>query len=190
MRRVIVALEMRGLEATPELHAKLRRELKSLLSCSGSRLIDVRVARKRVEVDLLTDDVQGVVSKLSSAAPVEYFRMVGEAEPEPFENSLRLAVTLFNDERFWEAHETLENVWHRESGPRRAVLSGLIKLAAAHVHFQKGNVDNYFRLLEAAENHLAEWSDETLSGIDIKRLRGEIESVIKARSPKLFSLSM
>lgn len=48
-------------------------------------------------------------------------------------------IALFNRGAFFEAHEVLEEIWKRTEGADRNVLQGLIQIAAAMVHFQRGN---------------------------------------------------
>lgn len=46
---------------------------------------------------------------------------------------------LFNGGHFFQAHEVLEKSWREETGERRDFYQGLIQVAAALVHVQKGN---------------------------------------------------
>ena len=46
---------------------------------------------------------------------------------------------LFNDERFFEAHEAWEELWRAEAGRDRAFVQGLILVAGHFVHVGKGN---------------------------------------------------
>ena len=45
----------------------------------------------------------------------------------------------FNAELFFEAHEVLEDLWRETKGPERDFYHGLIQVAAAYVHVQRGN---------------------------------------------------
>ncbi|MGC9152873.1 MAG: DUF309 domain-containing protein [Vulcanisaeta sp.] len=56
-------------------------------------------------------------------------------------------VELFNEERFWEAHEVLEEIWrvNRDEG-----LRGLIVLAAAFVKLQEDEPDSFQLLMNDA----------------------------------------
>ncbi|MCS7145241.1 MAG: DUF309 domain-containing protein [Nitrososphaerota archaeon] len=189
MPRVIVALMLKGLDATPENHAEMMKRARGLLAPHGCRVIDARIGRRRVEVDFFADDIQSAVSALSTWAPIEYFREVGVSEDRSEEELVSLAAELFNEERFWEAHEVLEQVWRTKRGAEREVLSGLIKLAAAFVHLQKGRPQNFFKLLNAAMSHLSGWSREKYHLIDIARLRDEIRTTLASRSPRYITFS-
>ena len=48
-------------------------------------------------------------------------------------------VELFNDQQWYEAHDVLEDLWHETTDPDRRVLQGLIQVAVAHVHLERGN---------------------------------------------------
>lgn len=60
-------------------------------------------------------------------------------------------IRLFNQEKFFEAHEVLEDLWRREKGPARIFHQALIQTAAALVHIQKHNPEGARRLLAEAE---------------------------------------
>ena len=63
--------------------------------------------------------------------------------------------TLFNEERFYEAHERWEELWRAESGREREFVQGLI-LAAAHLHHvEKGNWSGARRTASAALEKLS-----------------------------------
>jgi predicted metal-dependent hydrolase len=47
-------------------------------------------------------------------------------------------IVLFNDGRFWDAHEAWERIWQRHDEPWRFFVQGLIQAAAAHHQLQRG----------------------------------------------------
>ncbi|MEM0444955.1 MAG: DUF309 domain-containing protein [Nitrososphaerota archaeon] len=176
MRRFIIALRLKGLEATQQLHEGYVGEARRLLSHIACSVVDVRIGGRRLEVDVLTDNPDEVVKTLSTGlAPLEYVREVAPLEGLSEEEIVNLAVSLFNDERFWEAHEALEQVWRNKAGEEREVLSGLIKLSAAFVHAQKGRGENSLRMLQSALNHLSRWSRERYYNVNVEALRKELE---------------
>lgn len=71
-------------------------------------------------------------------------------------NALERGVALFNDGRFWEAHEAWEGIWLAAEGDEKQFLQGLIQLAAAYHHVQRGTSPRgAVRLFEAALRRLA-----------------------------------
>ena len=67
-----------------------------------------------------------------------------------FDHALRRGIALFNNGEFWQAHEAWEEAWLHESGERKLFLQGLIQLAAAHYHLQRGTPAGGLRLFESA----------------------------------------
>jgi uncharacterized protein len=63
-------------------------------------------------------------------------------------------VELFNARRFWEAHEAWEELWLASSGDEKQFLQGLIQLAAAYHHVQRGTFRGGVRLFDAALRRL------------------------------------
>ncbi|HVG23809.1 MAG TPA: DUF309 domain-containing protein [Thermoanaerobaculia bacterium] len=59
-------------------------------------------------------------------------------------------VSLFNAHEFWRAHEAWERDWLVSSGDEKLFLQGLIQLAAAYHHVQRGTYRGGVRLFDAA----------------------------------------
>jgi len=67
---------------------------------------------------------------------------------------LRSGADLFNQEKFFAAHEVWEDCWRESVGPLRAVLQGLVQAAAGFHHLQSGNREGAISLLAKAESRL------------------------------------
>jgi uncharacterized protein len=65
-------------------------------------------------------------------------------------HELSEGVARFNAGRFWDAHESWEEIWLGAEPPERTFLQGMIQLAAAYHHFQRGTLPGGVRLVEAA----------------------------------------
>jgi uncharacterized protein len=61
--------------------------------------------------------------------------------------ALRQGVEEFNHACFFEAHDTLEELWRDTSGPLRLFYQGLIQLAVAFYHLSNGNRRGALNLL-------------------------------------------
>ena len=72
------------------------------------------------------------------------------SEFEPRTSNLEPGIVLFNSHRFWEALEAWETIWLASSGPHKIFLQGLIQLAAAYHHVQRGTFRGAIRLFDAA----------------------------------------
>jgi predicted metal-dependent hydrolase len=53
--------------------------------------------------------------------------------------SLELGIAQFNAHEFYECHETLEDLWMLETGPRRLFLQAIIHFAVALYHAERNN---------------------------------------------------
>lgn len=84
---------------------------------------------------------------------------------------------LFNEEKFFEAHEALELLWldakkaRHDLPPENPVdfYHGLIQIAAAFVHLKKGSPEGARKLLESASRYLAPYPPLS-AGIFIQKL--------------------
>jgi predicted metal-dependent hydrolase len=81
-------------------------------------------------------------------------------------NALAAGLEAYEQGDFFEAHELLEPAWMGTDVPAdRALLQGLIKVAAAYVHAVRGNPAGIVRNLEGARARLIE-SIEDRAAID------------------------
>ena len=70
-------------------------------------------------------------------------------------SSLIEGVALFNEQKFWHAHEAWERIWLTSEGDEKRFLQGLIQLAAAYHHVQRRTYRGGVRLFDAALEKLA-----------------------------------
>ena len=101
------------------------------------------------------------------------------------DQGLKEGLALFNEERFWEAHETLEQVWRETEGPERDAIQSLILTCAAFVHYQKGETDICLSVLRRAR---VKMSDVKLPFLDLGGLRSDIDSILDSGRVQLFKL--
>jgi predicted metal-dependent hydrolase len=80
-------------------------------------------------------------------------------------NAIEKGVALFNDREFWHAHEAWEEIWLKATGEEKIFLQGLIQLAAAYHHVQRGTFRGGVRLFDAALRKLEPFAGGYL-GID------------------------
>jgi uncharacterized protein len=58
-------------------------------------------------------------------------------------------VRFFNSRRFWDAHEAWEEIWLHAESDADQFLQGLIQIAAAYHHLQRGTFRGGVRLFDA-----------------------------------------
>ncbi len=88
------------------------------------------------------------------------------------------AVEEFNDGYYFESHETLEDLWMVTPLPDRDFFQAVIQLAAAFVHFVRGEYPGIVKLLDAAADKLRAFVPEQ-RGVDVAALLADTE---KARA--------
>jgi uncharacterized protein len=88
----------------------------------------------------------------------------GEAPPE-----LDEGIRLFNEGRWFEAHEVLERAWLAEPGPLRHLYQGILQVGVGLHHARRGNVHGGLRLLDRGMARLAPFEPDRL-GVDVARL--------------------
>jgi hypothetical protein len=97
-------------------------------------------------------------------------------------------IQLFNEERFWECHEALEQAWHPSKGVERDAIQSIILTAAAFVHYQKGEEETCLSILRRARDKMA--SAENHEKMDFKQLRQNIDEILDSGKIQLFKIRM
>lgn len=71
-----------------------------------------------------------------------------------FVSHLVAGVEQFNSRRFWDAHEAWEEIWLHAASDVDQFLQGLIQVAAAYHHLQRGTFRGGVRLFDAGLRRL------------------------------------
>ena len=79
----------------------------------------------------------------------------------------------FHSGAFFQAHEHWESVWLAAQEPEKTFLQGLIQVAAAFHHFQRGNYAGTISLLRSALRRLGAYP-EAFAGVAVAPLRATI----------------
>ena len=142
---------------------------------------DVRVASHFLELDIsipTLSDVNEINSNLSKIAPVLEIDRIVEKEFDKKE-SVTLARQLFNDEKYWKTHEVLEAIWKNTKGSERDLLNGIILVAAALVHYQKGELAICISIMKRALVKLDKSYDKYYD-IDIESLKRKVAGMVNS----------
>jgi hypothetical protein len=89
--------------------------------------------------------------------------------------NLAQACREFNEGRFFECHETLEEIWQEEQGELRDLYKGLIQVAAAFVHLTRDNYIGAERLSRTALGYLAPYRKRGAMGFDVEGVCAGLE---------------
>ncbi len=191
MDRYLIRLENTK-HSTPQDVKQLSTSLRELLG-SRDALGHLRVSSKAIEFDLFVEDRKALdLSKRKLEQHVGKTLTLKALDKAPipgdFLEVLREGISLFNEERFWEAHEVLEQIWRSTEGEEKTILQGLIMTAAAFVHSQRNRTDQSFAMLKKAAQKLG--SQDKFFTIDLQSLRGQIEETISSAKPMAFKIAL
>ena len=85
---------------------------------------------------------------------------------------------LFNEKKFFEAHEELEDAWRQETGEIRDLYQGILQVAVTYLHITRRNYNGAVKVYERSIKWLKDWP-EICRGIYVGKLRSDAENIIK-----------
>lgn len=91
------------------------------------------------------------------------------------QGALAEGLVCYNSARFFEAHEHWESVWLCAEGNEKILLHGVIQVAIALCHHQRGNCKGAIALFAKAQKNFAQ-CPERYEGIAVARLLDEVEA--------------
>jgi predicted metal-dependent hydrolase len=86
---------------------------------------------------------------------------------------LERGVAQFNERRFYECHDTLEELWSGLRGGARDLVQGLIQVAVGFYHLGNGNRPGAVRLFDRGLERLLRYPDSP-AGLDLASLRAAV----------------
>ena len=89
------------------------------------------------------------------------------------------AVVLFNRHAWYEAHDAFEEIWHETAGADRRLLQGILQIAVAHVHLERGNLRGATILLGEGVGRLSSAKTGDL-GLDLPSVRDQARLRLEA----------
>lgn len=102
------------------------------------------------------------------------------------DSRFREFVDLFNQEKFFEAHEVLESLWRATYDTDKDFYQGLIQLAAAMVHVQKNTRPGAEDLYAKAERHFSKYP-KYHCGLDCAKILSDVRKTLDLKTgfPKI-----
>ena len=89
------------------------------------------------------------------------------------------SVALFNRGEWYACHDGFEELWHETQGPCRKVLQGILQIAVAHLHLERGNRRGATVLLGEGLGRLQNAGRAQL-GLDLDQLRQQARARLLA----------
>ncbi len=104
-------------------------------------------------------------------------RMKDECDGPLHEKAIE-GMELFNEGKFFEAHEELEEAWKEETGEVRELYRGILQIAVTYLHITRGNYDGAIKVYGRSLKWLKDWP-AVCRGIQVKKFRDDAEAVMK-----------
>jgi predicted metal-dependent hydrolase len=96
----------------------------------------------------------------------------GELHPRAIDGLL-----LFNERKFFEAHEALEDAWRSEHGPIRELYRGILQAAVVYLHITRHNYAGAIKVYGRSQKWLVPWPD-LCRGINVLQLRRDLDEAV------------
>jgi predicted metal-dependent hydrolase len=86
-------------------------------------------------------------------------------------------IRLFNEGKYFEAHEVLEDAWREEPGSIRDLYQGILQVAVCYLHITRQNYKGALKMYHRSLKWLAKWPDVML-GIHVGKLKTDLVAVV------------
>lgn len=172
-------------------YSDTRSSFVGMLLPLGCTVNSTRISSVAIEVDFLSssaaDAGKGLRRLEKEGKVLSVTDLMLAAEPGDVRSVMAEARRLFNQERFWEVHETVEGAWRRATGEEKGVQQSIILYAAALVHYQKNEINTTLRMLKRAIDKM-KWEKSRYHGFDLERMRMEAELMRESGMVHIFRL--
>lgn len=159
---------------------------------------NLRITNVAIEFDLYASD-QASKNSAIRALIGEYGKLLDERDlgdqtstvVEDKGKVVNESIRLFNEQRYWECHETLEQIWRKETKTEeKAVQQGMILAASALVHAQKNEDDVCLGMIPRALEKLGKWSEPLYYSLDVKELKDMLSRMQETKRIEYVRLSV
>jgi predicted metal-dependent hydrolase len=93
----------------------------------------------------------------------------------------REGIRLFNQGRYFEAHEELEVAWREEPGKMRELYQGMLEAGVTLLHLGRGNLTGALKVYDRSMRWLKDWP-EVCGGAHIGKLRRDLQAAVEEAS--------
>jgi len=100
----------------------------------------------------------------------DWHQPMSSSQEEENDRKFRQGIEQFNAHKFFEAHETWEEIWLHAKEPEKTFLQGIIQISAAFHHYGRGNHSGLRSLLNAGLKKIAGFP-ASYKNIELEALR-------------------
>jgi uncharacterized protein len=187
MQRYIIHLKNQNY--SPKQANWLLNKARSLVSDIGVIVRDTRVATRHIEFDTSVPEnnsIEEVIRRFTTISPLSEYEPIVEKRMEKHEAIMK-ARDLFNDEKYWGAHEVLESVWKDAHHEEKDLLNGIILIAAAFVHDEKDESSICIAILSRAMKRLSK-AEGLYFGMNLDEIKKRVLRIIETGKIERFTI--
>ena len=95
-----------------------------------------------------------------------------------FEDNFIDALNLFNNQKWYEAHDAFEDIWNTLDGDERQIIQGILQVSVSQFHLSKGNLNGATILLGEGLGRIKNRTNIDL-GIDLESFCKCLEELLR-----------
>ena len=95
-----------------------------------------------------------------------------------FEDNFLNALNLFNNQKWYEAHDAFEDIWNNIDGDERQIIQGILQVSVSQFHLSRGNINGATILLGEGLGRIKNRTNINL-GIDLQTFCKCLEELLK-----------
>ena len=103
---------------------------------------------------------------------------MSEVDTKSFEDTFLNALNLFNNQKWYEAHDAFEDIWNTLDGEKRQIIQGILQVSVSQFHLSQGNLNGATILLGEGLGRIKNRTNENM-GIDLESLCQSLEKLLK-----------
>jgi hypothetical protein len=103
---------------------------------------------------------------------------MNQENTKSFQDSFFVALNLFNNHKWYEAHDAFEEIWNSVDGDERQVIQGLLQVSVSQFHLSKGNLNGATILLGEGLGRIKTRTKIKL-GIDLESFCRSLEVLLR-----------
>ena len=103
---------------------------------------------------------------------------MGEVDINNMDDNFLNALNLFNNEKWYEAHDAFEEIWNILDGDERQVIQGILQVSVSQFHLSKGNLNGATILLGEGLGRIKNRTHINL-GIDLETFCKCLEELLR-----------
>ena len=101
-----------------------------------------------------------------------------EDDIKSFEDNFFEALNLFNNQKWYEAHDAFEDIWNTVDGDERQIIQGILQVSVSQFHLSKGNLNGATILLGEGLGRIKNRTNIDL-GVDLESFCKCLEELLR-----------